>query len=239
MAADAESGFTRVTFLCDQVQDLSGLSVYDAADRLCAPLTDAETGETLYGSYRLKAGEYRYLFHDDAGLYEDLEAAFSVDADTYAHLFDLPLTPAREVYSFSYTYVNPIYADVIREGDIPQVSVNDEAQIDELLAFADGLDDSGSRSSNKYRAESGIRQTTVEAAGQELKEQIKSFEDNATVHLVVDTEPSTADWQSLGKRVFTAAIAHTGVPTDGDYLRYEYGGYNATGKILSEGGKYV
>ena len=238
-AADPESSFPFVTFLCDQVQELRGLSVYDAAGKLCDPLTDAESGEARYGSYQLQAGEYRYVFHDDEGLYEDLEASFSVNAGVYAYFLRLSLTPVREIYSFSYTYINPFYADVIRESDIPKVSDSEEEQIEELLAFAAELESSGSGSSDRYYAESGIRHATVEEAGKELKKQIMDFEETATIRLLVDSEPTVYDWQNFTKEIFAAAIAHTGTPTEGDYLRYEYGGYNAGGSILTEDDKYV
>ena len=235
----AENSLPYVTFLCDQAQMLSNLSVYDSSDRLCAPLTDAKTGKPRYGCYQLDAGEYRYLFRDDNGFYEAQEDSFSVDAAIYAYCFQLPLIPARKIYSFTYTYVNPIYDDIVRESDIPKVSDSEEARIEELLAFAGKQDRSGSRSSERYNAESGVRNTTVEAAGQELKEQIMDFEETATVHLIVEGEPTAYDWRELCGTIFAVAIAHTGVPTEGDYLRYEYGGYNATGNILSEDGRYV
>ena len=141
--------------------------------------------------------------------------------------------------SFSFTYINPFYAHVIRESDIPTVSDTDEEQIEELLAFAAGLDPTGDKSGDSYYTESGILHTTVEDAGQELKEQIMNFEETAEIYLLVDRRPTAYDWRSFTKAIFSAAIAHTGAPTEGDYLRYEYGGYNAEGKILSEGGRYV
>ena len=169
----------------------------------------------------------------DVALSED--GAVSADAESGR----LPLSPARKICSFSYTYVNPVYADVVRESDIPKVSVSDEARMEELLAFAGEPDRTGNRSRGGSGTESGAWNTTVEAAGQELKEQIMAFAETAAVHLIVETEPTAYDWQHLCSSVFSAAIAHTGVPNEGDYLRYEYGGYNATGDILSEDGRYV
>lgn len=168
------------------------------------------------------------------------EAVPSVDPGASAGAeSSLPQAPPENIYSFSYTYVNPVYADIVRESDIPKVSAGTEERIEELLALAAGPDRSGNRGRARYNAESGVLNTTIHAAGQELKEQIMTFEETATVRLLVESEPAAASWLNLCAAVFSAAVAHTGIPTEGDYLRYEYGGYNATGDILSEDGRYI
>ena len=239
LSSEQEDSAPFVTFLCDPAEALRGFSVYDATGDLCQPLTDPDTGELQYGSYQLRPGEYRYRYHDADGLYEDQEAVFSVKESVYAYYLRLNLIPVREVYSFSYTYINPAYADTVDMSDIPPVSVSTEEQVAQATAIANAMEGSLSRNTARFFQDSGIRHTSVAAAAAELKTQIMDFEETATIRLVISTKPTAADWQALSKEIFAAAIAHTGVPTEGDYLRYEYGGYNSTGSVLSSGDKYI
>ena len=227
-----------VSFLCDEDQLLSCLTVFDINGEICPPLKVPESDEPSYGNFLLAPGTYSYRFYDNVGRYEELEESFTVVSALAQYLY-LDLIPAREIYSFSYTSINPLYADVIQESDIPEIPISEEERTEQLLAFAESLNGSYSRRNAKYYRDTGVYYTDVASAAEDLKSQIMSFEELAVIRLVVDSKPSSSDWQSLCATVFSTAIAHTGRPTEGDYLRYEYGGYNAGGSIEYSGGRYV
>ena len=117
-----------------------------------------------------------------------------------------------QTISLNVTYVNPIYADVITEADLlsPQPS-------------------SATVYSTRKHAES------VEEAGEILREQMKARETTASVSVYTDR----ADEEfltALCHAISDAALEHTGVPTEGDYLMWQFGGWDASvgGSVLED-----
>ena len=205
--ASAEETPVQVNFLCDDGALLSYLTVYDADGLLCSPVGD--------GVYALTPGDYHYRFHDTNGGYEDMEADFSVESGYSALFFPLAPVPATEYVSF--TWINPVYADVLDASDIPAPPVE---QADMRL-----------RGSARFLRDSGTIYTDTASAARDLKSQIMEYEDTATIRLYVSGQTTASEWRALAKQLFDMAIAHNGTPTEGDYLRYEYGGYTAGGKL--------
>ena len=231
--------FAMVYFLCDKTQDLEGLCVYADDGQLCRPVTDTDTGKTDYSSYQLQPGNYTYEYHNADGRFEDLKGSFSIGADTLSRFLWLELNPIREIQSFSFTYINPIYADIVTEDDIPEPAISEEERLEQLQALSDMVFGSKRRGSALFLQDSGIVHTDIASAADELKRQNIDFEPTATIRLLVDYEASAAQWQDLCKTIYSLSIAHNGISTEGDYLRYEYGGYRADGEISSENGSSV
>ena len=61
-----------------------------------------------------------------------------------------------------------------------------------------------------------------------LRSQVADFQDTATLCLCSDYELNTNSLSEKLSLIWSLAIAHTGNPTEGDYLRYEYGGFKVT-----------
>jgi hypothetical protein len=101
------------------------------------------------------------------------------------------------------TYVNPLYEDIISPEELTHLS---KARSYFTLQSADYL--------------------SVEDAGAQMREQMKQRQDTITLCVKTTEEPST-----MLKAVFSEAVKHTGEPTEGDYLRWQYVGWN--GKVCS------
>ena len=233
-AEGSESQPVAVLFDCIDESALPGLHVTDEAGNEYAPNADDETGSALYGHYLLNPGEYLYWFHDEQERYEDFDGAFSVD-EALRLIIPIDLTPVVEIESFSFTYIDPIYEDDLTPADIPQADVDDEAIREELRELAAVL----SNNPKRLRARSYWNQhtyyDTIEEAAADLKMHVKAFDSTAVIRFTANASWTESQLQTYFMNIWYAAIAHTGVPTEGDYLRYEHGGFTATSASLPEG----
>ena len=86
----------------------------------------------------------------------------------------------------------------------------------------------------RYAAEtsSSVYYTSLADAAESVREQLREREQTVVVRYQV---ASGAYDRSLANLIFSEAIAHTGVPTEGDYLRYQYGGWTC-GISISDNG---
>lgn len=120
-----------------------------------------------------------------------------------------------DVSTFSMTYVNPLYSDVITESDLnplPQVTA--------------------------YSLPSTY--TTVDDAGTYVRGQMKSRAESITFKFEFNyTDSSTLGdlAKSYGSAVMDAAQKHTGVPTEGDYIMWQYAGWQSQIGCSYGGGK--
>lgn len=73
----------------------------------------------------------------------------------------------------------------------------------------------------------------VETEGIKLREQMKAR--NSEVTLMVC---STADFDTVTAQLFDIALKHTGVPTEGDYIAWQYGGYSGSASYYTVNGTY-
>lgn len=105
---------------------------------------------------------------------------------------------ASAVESVSVTHINPLYADVVTETELNQPGGAVALDVEEY-------------------------HTTIEAAGEDVREQMKARQETIVVGLQADM----MDKQQLSD-VMDAAMAHTGEPTEGDYLRWQYAGWSGT-----------
>ncbi len=218
-----------VSFSAEPETALTGLVVLDAEGFEQAPYFDPELGCAQPGVYLLLPGSYSYRFHDESDTYQDVEGEFALEAfQEPAHIV-LSLEQASQPVFVSFGYVNPIYADVISEADLPELSGEDASF--RKAGGGDGL----------LRGDSTLFYSTIEEpyedkaeAAAEIKRQVLLHETYVTLTFISDNlQPTTENLAAVGNELFQMAIAHTGVPTEGDYIRYEYGGYTFQGTAES------
>ncbi len=230
-AAIAESSdIPSVTVLFDCIDEsaLPGLHVMDETGNECAPIMEGGTDSALYGHYLLNPGEYLYHFHDENGQYEDFDGAFSVD-EAIRLIIPIDLTPVVEIKSFSFTYIDPVYEGIITEADIPEVSVEQAEAAEEALRELVTVEANSYKRFNAQRYwKNNIYFDTDEEAALFLRSQVAAFQDTATLCLCSDYELNTYSLSEKLSLIWSLAIAHTRNPTEGDYLRYEYGGFKVT-----------
>ena len=106
------------------------------------------------------------------------------------------------------TYINPAYAEVIDASEL-----------------------SASSDSGSARAASTVCNSVEEAAAN-VREQLKSRRETVQVSL-----RTTDDYSGLAEQIYQHAVAHTGVPNEGDFLRWQIGGWQVT-ISWSEGSTY-
>ena len=116
---------------------------------------------------------------------------------------------AAEVKTAYCEWVNPAYEDVI--------DVSDLAEPDKISLHTEyGIS----------AASDGEYLTTVEEAAKEMRDQLKARSDTVTIPYQSETDPGKSTY--FVREIYYAAREHTGIPTEGDYLRYQIGGYKCS-----------
>ena len=116
---------------------------------------------------------------------------------------------AAEVKTAYCEWVNPAYEDVI--------DVSDLAELDKISLHTEyGIS----------AASDGEYLTTVEEAAKEMRDQLKARSDTVTIPYQSETDPGKST--DFVREIYYAAREHTGIPTEGDYLRYQIGGYKCS-----------
>ena len=243
-AAARNDRLVAVTFSNNPLASFSALTVYDNAGQLCAPHMDTAAGEIVYGSYRLSPGQYRYHFHDETGAYEDLDGEFSVSGDSDRQFVAIYPVPHLDIEILSTSYINPAYIDDLTEAELPVSPRSDEELIDEVRQLYAIVN--GSLNSGRLRSTSTV--SSINAAGLELRRQMLAFEAEIVIKLQLADDPEEAAkyssisdyrearWDAMEPNIYLTAVKHTGIPTQGDYLRYECGGYTGKGAIAGTSG---
>ncbi len=114
---------------------------------------------------------------------------------------------AINVYTDEVSYINPLYADVLSESDLN--SPSDGIALTAIAGYS----------------------TTVSEAAEEVRTQLEARNETITLLYAADSYDS-----SLAKSIFSAALEHTGVSTQGDYLKWQYGGWKASISYYTSGG---
>ena len=109
--------------------------------------------------------------------------------------------------TFTATHINPLYADSVTEQDL-RPAVASPIQTYEAAKYV----------------------STVEEAGEVLREQMETRSQTAMVYIYADVTTQD-EFSVLCSSILDAAFLHTGEPTEGDYLRWQYGGANLKGTI--------
>ncbi len=124
---------------------------------------------------------------------------------------------AADVEYDSATYINPLYENVLDEKDLVR------PKWDGNFGFA--LENAVSES--EYL-------TTLEEAGKFMREKMKARE----TEVVVYYRNTEGYYNTLAKEIADTAMLHTGVPDEGDYIRWHWGGWNMNVNYR-ESGKYT
>lgn len=114
----------------------------------------------------------------------------------------------KRVEPITETYINPCYADVMDASSLISPGV---------LARND--DEEYCRS--------------IEEAAEEVRDELKDREQTVRVKIAYQ-----GDYNTLLREIFETALEHTGNPTEGDYLRWQYGGYQSSLSGYYAGGTY-
>ena len=104
-----------------------------------------------------------------------------------------------ETLTVSDTHINPLYQDSFSESD---------------LVFAP-----------LPRAASGNYTDSLEVLTLQIREGMKNRQSPIMLYINMP-DPQQDPLKAMIRNAFSAAIAHTGIPTEGDYLRWQYGGWN-------------
>ena len=143
--------------------------------------------------------------------------AFSVETETY--------------YAKSYSYSNPIYGEVADEEfeDIPVASVFSDSEYlnyeDAVLLFREALE---------ARAPSFVLKVTTDEINITLETDANGkVVTDAEGYVVIKSGGETID--AFLNKMYTDAVKHTGVPTEGDYIRYNFDGYKAGIGFVTQG----
>ena len=121
-----------------------------------------------------------------------------------------------ELRSFSLSYVNPLYADVVSEADLP--TPRDPEHYRTALRDSMGKKAAAEEEPITYCQ-------TVEEAGAQVRSQLVARNAEIAVYYRL---PADDDMNALLHAIFDTALAHTGNPREGDYLEYQYGGWNVS-----------
>lgn len=108
---------------------------------------------------------------------------------------------ADEVIYQTMTYVNPIYADVVHSSELLTADENGVS----ALAEEDYC-------------------TTLEEAGAVMRRQMVDRNETITVYY----QTTDDNYSQYMKKISDEAMSHTGVPTEGDYLKFQYAGWNCS-----------
>lgn len=231
--AEDEATPVTVIFLCEDENALPALHVFDQHGTEHAPTLNTDTGEVQYGHYLLLPGEYSYCLLDESERYEDFSDSITV-SQAIRYIIPIDLTPVIHIENLSFTYIDPVYEGIIAESDIPAVSAEQIAAAEESLRELVAAEaDNRKTFSAQHEWNQNIYYDTIEEAGLFIRSQIADFQDTATLGFCSDHELKTDNFNEIIPLIWSAAIAHTGNPTEGDYLRYEYGGYEVTSYLYT------
>lgn len=231
-----------VIFDCERAISYAGLTVTDADGAVMQPYTDPETGLTQFENYLLPPGQYTYWYHDPAGAVPDRQGSFAVTASGVQRV-TLDFAEATTEGCYSATAVNPYYAGLISADFIPTPSVSPEQSLAQLEAEVGGAPSYAapysmnavyqagpeSGAAQSYDMRSPIVYDSPETAGAALKRALIQRQTEVPIRVRTHIKPTKQIWWDMCWMIYDEAIRHTGAPTEGDYLRYEYGGVNCNG----------
>ena len=116
---------------------------------------------------------------------------------------------------FETVYVNPLYADVITEDDLLRAEDIPSGRADVLYADA-------------AEAAETVYPKTAEEASVVMRDGMKARMETIEVPIWLP-EWTQECFDEAVFAIYEYAVAHTGVPTEGDYLQWQYGGWEAGG----------
>ncbi len=211
------------------VSILCGVSFSEERILFPADLFSIKTDETMTGPTDRTAKEQS--FHDTSiweYSYSETGPALTSAGETSPDRSGIP--EGLEVQCI--TVINPIYSDVITADDIPTVDLTEE-EWKEILR--DEVGSTGSEEGTEHfsssqsalkadSTSSSLFHQDIGSAGFALRKGLIARETEIRIYY---QSSESQDSKALCSIIYSSAVTHTGVPNEGDYLFYEYGGYNA------------
>ena len=151
--------------------------------------------------------------YDDGGIF-DQDGMYTEDAE--------PELPEQETAVLSYTYVNPIYSDIVRPEDL--VKPVTAGFPDDPLTWAVADDEAVETC------------TSLDEAAKNLREAMKARKEQFTVMYVTRDAVTRETLSEYTEAIYNKALEHTGAPTEGDYLSYQTAGYEVNMSARTDGG---
>ena len=130
--------------------------------------------------------------------------------------------PAEELKA-DYTYINPLYQGLISEDQLRKPEEGSDSQTYSLEARAE------------YTSDEAL---VVQQLRSELKQRSETIQFYYIMECSGDGEIAQEEFKQQGRSFWEQALAHTGAATEGDYLAYQYGGYNGTMSAHKSDGLY-
>ena len=234
-----------VVFRCAAELDYSCLRVYDGEGVRMTPYTDPGTGKTQYENYLLAPGPYNYTYRDSARRLAEIDGSFTVRA-TGVQYVTIELTDADGGMCFSATAVNPAYVDVINPAYIPAPSTSPEESLEQLrrdvevLSGGDGMSATYNAGSNVIIGKESntpwptpVVYDSPADSGAGLRRNLILRQEEIAICVRCRIKPTNDVWRSMCWMIYDEAIRHSGASTEGDYLRYEYGGVTCNGSAIT------
>ena len=124
--------------------------------------------------------------------------------------------------------INPLYADVLSEEDLRSAEdlYGDEAAICSI--------DGESEETETFCSDEIVYYDSMEAAAASVYDLLESH----TAEITIYYEQEEPYYKGMATELFHAAFVHTGVPTQGDYIRWAYGGFTTDGISYNQSGDY-
>lgn len=200
-----------------------------------------ESGEILTENEELQ--ESRDELSSENSNEDEVEEDVSADIFTDTEIIASEASEENSITSEEFVFINPLYEDVITVEDLVKPEVIDAGESSEVFSNTeDGIvlfsGDSYQTKSSVLRSaiaeepSSPLECSTIEEAGILLRNSMKKRE--TTVQYIYDVAAGQSlTTEDLYKKI-EYAIEHTGNPTEGDYLKYQFGGYRASVKGSSE-----
>ncbi|MCQ2558954.1 MAG: hypothetical protein MJ135_07530 [Oscillospiraceae bacterium] len=119
--------------------------------------------------------------------------------------------PAEEITE-SFVFINPLYRDIVTEDDLQEPFMRRRMAAFSLMALAD---------SNEYDLYAG----SVAQCAASLREELRSRIDEIYIYYSTEDESFINEKpvrDALVQQIWNAALEHTGVPDEGDYIRWQY-----------------
>ena len=218
LAPDPGEDTRLMPVILEGAENPAALTVQSADGAVLPPYTDPATGEIHYGCYLLPPGLYRYDYRDGV----EAEGSFRVD-ESGMQTVALNLPEKAVSVCLSSTAINPYYARLIPESAIPAPSVSPEESLAELLSEISG----------GFEVTTPVVYDNPEAAGAALKRGLIQRQREIGIRIKCGIRPTDEVWVQICWMLYDIAIRHTGAPTEGDYLRYEYGGVTCSGSAAN------
>ncbi len=167
------------------------------------PAEETVTDELLSVS---EEGVDEVLFEEETETLTEEEFLFFDGAEeTSEDMFETEAPPALKF--FSMTCVNPLYKDIIDEESLETCTVSNEVMLEALTEAA---------------ADEQSVLSTVDSAGRYVRENLKARNEEISFNYRFENGYD----QQVIRDIIDVAFAHTGGPTEGDYLKYQYGWYS-------------